>query len=200
MKVMKKLILFLVVLLFVGCKTTVKSVKQKEQLLTETRVDKSEVAKEKSSIADNSTLLTENNIKKTIDEIERAIEDLEARLVLYDTDKPIDEKTGKPPAKSELIITKKKLTEYIGNRKETNSNIAESKSDIKITQAINKTITSDSLTNIQEKTKSLTTDKTISNKSWILFSVIGVSLALLLFLSKTSIFKVLKNILFSLFK
>lgn len=177
---MKKVIFFLILLFLVGCKTTVKSVKDKAVILTETKVEKSTVQATEAKVTDKSIVAEEAKVKKTIEEIEKATEEFEARLVVYDTDKPVDEKTGKPPTKSELFITNKKASGSTAKKSEIGSNTIVSNSDIKMSQEATIKINSDSLTNINEKKKSLTTDKTVSNKSWILFVVIGVVLLYLI--------------------
>ena len=87
-----------------------KTAKENTAILTESTVEKSAVHSDESNAVDNSITVVEEKINKTIDEIENATEEFEARLVVYDTDKPVDEKTGKPPAKSELYITNRKTT------------------------------------------------------------------------------------------
>lgn len=171
---MKKLICFLILLLVVGCKTTVKSVKDKAVTQAETNVEKSSVQSAEAKVIDKSAFAEQASAEKTIEEIEKSTEEFEARLVVYDTDKPVDEKTGKPPTKSELFITNKKSSGSTSTTAEASSNSVVSNIDVKIAQEANIKINSDSLTTINENKQSLTTEKTVSNKSWILFLVIGV--------------------------
>lgn len=190
---MRKLIWFLILLLVFGCKTTEKSVKDKAVTQTETKVDKSSVQSTEAKATDKSIVAEEAKVKKTIEEIEKSTEEYEARLVVYDTDKPVDEKTGKPPTKSELFITNKKASGSTAKKSEVGTNTIVSNSDIKMSQEATIKINSDSLTNINEKKQSLTTDKTVSNKSWILFVVIGVVLFYLI-ITKFSFVKLVVKI------
>lgn len=58
-----------------------------------------------------STDKSEIKTVKSIDLIEKEWNDLETRILVYDTDKPIDSVTHKPPLKSETIIIHKKQAE-----------------------------------------------------------------------------------------
>ncbi len=193
----------MMLIILVGCKTTVKTVKENAVTNTQTKVEKSTEQAVETKIVDKSTVAEEKKLKKTIEEIEKAIEEFEARLIIYDTDKPVDEKTGKPPTKSELFITNKKAFGSTANKTETGSNTIVSNSDVKMAQEATTKINTDNLTTINEKKKVATTDKTIANKSWILFVVIGVFLISFLIFSKFSFVGVLlkaKKIFSAFFK
>ena len=166
----------MMLIFLVGCKTTVKTVKENAVTNTQTKVEKSTEQAVETKIIDKSTVAEETKHKKTIEEIESATEEFEARLITYDTDKPVDERTGKPPTKSELFITNKKAFGSTAYKKETGSNTIVSNTDVKMAQEVTTKINTDSSTTINEKRKVATTDKTIANKSWILFVVIGVTL------------------------
>ena len=111
--VMKKQILFLAFALLMSCagtkKVTKNDVTQKQQ--TQTEVSKNTEVTEKGTAVDKSTLKTDSSGVKALALIEKMTEDFEARLKQYDTTKPIDPQTGKPPLVSELEINKRTTTD-----------------------------------------------------------------------------------------
>lgn len=106
---MRKLILFLAILIIASCQPAKKvlntDVTQKQQ--TKTEVSKNTDVTEKESTVDKSTLKTDSAGVKALELIEKLTQDFEARLKLYDTDKPTDPITGRPPLASELEIKNK---------------------------------------------------------------------------------------------
>jgi len=110
---MKKLILFLALALLISCagtkKVTKNNVAQKQQ--TQTEVSKNTEVTEKATAVDKTTLKTDSSGVKALALIEKMTEDFEARLKQYDTTKPIDPQTGKPPLVSELEINTRTTTD-----------------------------------------------------------------------------------------
>lgn len=81
-----------------------------QKLQSETQVSKNTEVTEKGSAVDKSTLKTDSSGVKALELIEKMTQDFEARLKIYDTDKPTDPVTGRPPLASELEI-KNKVTD-----------------------------------------------------------------------------------------
>lgn len=101
------LILALVVIIAIGC-TTTKHLLRSNEIST---IDSSTVAYQSDSIAISKNEKT-SEAHSNID----ASEDLEFEIKIYDTDKPIDSTTGKPPLKQEINAKKKKQTNAQSNQ------------------------------------------------------------------------------------
>lgn len=175
---MKKAYLFLILLFLVSCKTTVKTVKDNVSTQVETQVEKSSDQSVGTKLTDKSTLAEETKILKALEEAENSTEEKNIHLIIYDTDKPVDEKTGKPPAKSELFITNKKATEATAKATEQVATTTNANNYIKLSQESTFGFKLDSLTNTNEKSKVTTTDKSATNTALILFVLIGVTFIL----------------------
>ena len=92
---MKNIIGLLIIVLFFSC--TAKKLVQQSKVEQKTT--------QQNSITDAKTSQAE--VKKTI--VDQSSNDIEivTKTVIYDTDKPISETTGKPPVKQEIITTQK---------------------------------------------------------------------------------------------
>lgn len=87
-----------------------------KELAAKTKVRTDVKEHEEVKVSDKSTARSDSSFVTTIEEIERKTTEFEARLITYDTEKPVIPETGRPPVASELIYSNKtnadkKLTE-----------------------------------------------------------------------------------------
>lgn len=92
----------------ISCAPVKKLVKTdiKQLVETVTNVQKNTEAVTDTKVTDKTEKVTD----KTIEQIEKEWNDLEIRITAYDTNKPIDSVTHKPPVISETVITNKRGT------------------------------------------------------------------------------------------
>ena len=102
------------------------------------------------------------NADNSIEKTEEVKTECGSRLITYDTSKPVDVKTGRPPIQSELISEKKTWRE--------------SESKVKLRSQI----TSNQKSNLKTENQSQTTQKPIIN--WIEWVIVGVGLSIALVL------------------
>lgn len=180
---MKKIIFLLLVLTMTSCgfvKWVTNEYKQ-EKVKAKTEVKTSLHEKDDVKITDKSTTKTDSSLIKIVEEIERKTEEFEARLLTYDTEKPADPGTGRPPVASELIYTNKtsadkKLTE---NVKKENSEVQKNDIQIDYKHEIRRVI--DSVMAENRKTITKTESKTGSGTYWYWWVLIGAGLTVLIY-------------------
>jgi hypothetical protein len=102
------------------------------------------------------------NVDNSIEKVEEVKTECGSHLITYDTSKPVDVKTGRPPIQSELISEKKIWSE----------SECKAKSNSQIT-TIHKS-------NVKTESKNQTTQKPIIN--WIEWVIVGVGLTIALLL------------------
>lgn len=102
-------VMFAFIIIMAGCAPAKKALKTDvtQKLQSETEVSKNTEVTEKVTAVDKSTLKTDSSGVKSLELIEKMTQDFEAKLRFYDTDKPADPVTGKPPLASELEIKNK---------------------------------------------------------------------------------------------
>lgn len=122
--------------------------------------------------------VAENNLTQTVDESG----DYQATLTVYDTSKPVDSLTGKPPVQSELVIKKSDKRKKVTKNAARTANSTKQQSDININKKIEARNKTDSKAHTATKEKETTesTETTLPNKSLILFAVFGVGVLFLI--------------------
>ncbi len=137
---MKNQLLILLLLLLVGCKTPAKVVEESQITIR----DNSYI-----NIESRHEIQGQNNIGTTTDRKENTITKEEIITTTYDTDKPIDNHTGKPPIQSETTTHK---TTFAGMQEKEHI------------QAISYTAESQELTDQTKKDVLITAKTTIKEK------------------------------------
>lgn len=168
----------------VSCGTTTKVTKTKAEtaISSETQVKKNIEQTNTSTVVDKSITVGKNIEEKSLIQFEKDTEEFEARLITYDTSLPVDEKTGKPPAKSELTWTNKKNNEKKSNQVSTVSESTKTNTDLNVDLKNSTKQKSDSSATVKVKSKSETsiTEKIFSNKLWIMLIILGVGIVFLI--------------------
>lgn len=176
------LAVFIVGLLFVGCSTTkTTKIKTDQAISSDSQVKKSSELTNTTNLVDKSIISNNTSIGKTLDITENEIGEVTGKLTIFDTSLPVDAKTGKPPAKSELVWTNKKTTQKSENQKSNFVTTDQKKNDLKIDEKSVSKNKSDSSANVKAKTKTedTTTVKKLPNMSLILLGVLGVTVLLI---------------------
>lgn len=172
----------------VSCGTTTKVTKTKAEtaISSDIQVKKNLEQTNTSTTVDKSVTANTNVEEKSLIQIEKETEEFEARLITYDTSLPVDEKTGKPPAKSELIWTNKKNNEKKSNQISTVSESTKTSTDLNVDLKNFIKQKSDSFARVKAKSKSEVsiTEKVFSNKLWIMLIVLVVGIAAFFVLKK----------------
>jgi hypothetical protein len=175
---MKKLIVFLSLLLLVSCNTqkrVTENVTQKQQ--TEAEVKKALAVKESLTTANTAETKVDSSGMKALELIEKLTQDYESRLKTYDTTKPIDPQTGRPPLASELEIKNK----TIADKKQTGSEQSDLKKTAKAENQTdwNKVINSRIDSAMKANEKIISNTEVVENKTgwpWWLWMIIGAGL------------------------
>lgn len=106
-----KLFLFLSLLLLISCNTqkrVTENVTQKQQ--TEAEVKKESTVNESLTTAQNTAVKTDSSGVKTSTIQEVNNQEMETKTTVFDTSKPVDPKTGRPPVASESTTTTKSVS------------------------------------------------------------------------------------------
>jgi len=159
------------------------------QLKTNTEQTQTTNVQEKSVITaqiDSSTSNINFNTDKSV---------MSGTLVVYDTSKPVNERTGKPPIKSELNWSNKKDIERKSVEASNFSNQENKKTDVSAEQkkASNNDTKIKSKSNNEIKTD--ITEEWFANKSLILFVLIGIGIVIYFIVSKTTPIGILTKII-----
>ena len=153
----------ILLLLFIGCKTPLKVTNSQKLEVT----DKTQVA---TTLKQKSKQEVEVSTLKTIEKTENVV--TTTKTTEYDTEKPINPTTGKPPVKSET-----ETTQTVSSNKITQENTTVAASDtttIEKTDSSKKNVTIEAEQEHSEK-------KQLPNILWWAVSIIGVGILALVF-------------------
>jgi len=125
-----KLLAIVVLFIFVACAGTKKTTKENfsSEVKTSANVQKTSSDQEASKTVDISTIKTDSSVIKALQKLEKLTEQYNASVKNYDTSKPVDPVTGKPPLASEMVISNNKTSDLnLTNNVKTNVNKDEKK-------------------------------------------------------------------------
>lgn len=94
---MKKLIMFLVLILLIACNTQKVSEKKKLNSQINTEVSKDVSSREESKVQAKEITRIDSAMLAQVNYLSRKVVDLESEIIRFDTSKPVDSITGKPP-------------------------------------------------------------------------------------------------------
>lgn len=161
----QKLIALLIAFVFFACA----GVKKTEKIAVKESVKAQTELSKKVDKVQNLKVISQTEVanNKSIEEIEKLSENLETRLITYDTDKPVDVSTGKPPVKSERITTYVKSSQK--DNKITDKSIDKINLKIDAKTVLKSKVDSNSNTNNKVVSKTETTEKPVNEPlKWIL--------------------------------
>lgn len=151
-------ILVLLSLILTACRTS-------KELTTDTK------QKEQRNIESNISLVDTSSFDQVVSEAMQKFFNeklsIQVHTKVYDTDKPVDIETGKPPLKEETNINLSK---------ETNEQLADS-----TTIKTNESARSELIDKSKDKSKLETAKKTTEKKGFTLWEILGLSVAVSLF-------------------
>ncbi len=170
-------IAFVCVLMFiVSCAGTKKVEKQqaKADIKIETQVQKTTDQTQTGTVTDKTISSGSSNSQKSQELIEKETGEWESRLITYDTSKPLDSLTHKPPVASELVQTNKKVKD----KKSTGTdNLMISASEVKdVVKAYTALLQqkNDSLSRVNATLQSKATTTTTTKSNWWIWMIIGI--------------------------
>ena len=178
---MKKIILFLALIILAGCSGTKKITTSdlKSNIDTKTEVSKNTEVKESGKTVDKSTAVVDSSAQKYLAQIEKLTAQYEARLRTYDTSKPINPKTGTPPIASDLTITNKTDNSKETNQGETSQIKKAQNTDVEIDYKLELQQRIDSLQKLNANLKSNTESKEVPVSYWWFWILIGILIPVL---------------------
>ena len=178
---MKKVILFLALIILAGCSGTKKITTSdlKSNIDTKTEVSKNTEVKESGKTVDKSTAVVDSSAQKYLAQIEKLTAQYEARLRTYDTSKPINPKTGTPPIASDLTITNKTDNSKETNQGETSQIKKAQNTDVEIDYKLELQQRIDSLQKVNANLKSNTESKEVPVSYWWFWILIGILIPVL---------------------
>ena len=145
--------LLLISITLLACRTT-KSV-------TETTTETSTKTTQQSDSSKTDVRFAEKNLEQ----IEKQTGEWSAKLTTYDTTLPVEKATGKPPVKSELLITNKTQTVIKTAEKVKSKSLAELRISVK-----------------SESSKKEKTHNSEQSNCWWVWILVGIGIPILLFL------------------
>ena len=178
---MKKLLLFLVLMILASCSGTKKTTKSdvKSTIDTKTEVSKNTEVKESGKTVDKSTAVVDSSAQKYLAQIEKLTAQYEARLRTYDTSKPINPITGMPPIASDLTITNKTDNSKQTNQGEASQTNKSQNTDIETEYKLELQQRIDSLQKANAKLTSNTESKEVPVNYWWFWVLIGILIPVL---------------------
>lgn len=172
-----KLLIIALVSLLYSCnlfRNTTTEISKKKDIKTETEVSKK--AEEKTELKKDSSANTDTKIEHyaTKKQIDKMIAEWSENYTVYDTSKPVDKTTGKPPIQSERIINYK-------SDKQTNKTIKENSTvdnkqeiNLKVDSSIQKKSKKESLVKTSDKSET----ETSTSIPWWKWLVVGMIITL----------------------
>jgi len=178
---MKKVILFLALIILAGCSGTKKITTSdvKSTIDTKTEVSKNTEVKESGKTVDKSTAVVDSSAQKYLAQIEKLTAQYEARLRTYDTSKPINPITGMPPIASDLTITNKTDNSKQTNQGEASQTNKSQNTDIETEYKLELQQRIDSLQKANAKLTSNTESKEVPVNYWWFWVLIGILIPVL---------------------
>ncbi|MEI6752337.1 MAG: hypothetical protein WCK78_04140 [Paludibacter sp.] len=137
------------------------------------------------NVQENSAITAKTESEKSIIELDTDKSVISGTLVVYDTSKPVDERTGKPPIKSELSWTHNKDIERKYTQSQNFNTSVNQKKDLNAEQVIASKAKEEIKSKSKSEVKTEITEKSFANTSVILFVIIGI-IVLYFIVSKTT--------------
>lgn len=167
----------------ISCNSMKKTTKYKEDTAT-----KSTIQSNKTIDNTINTTIVDKSIKKgsidslsNLESIDKSIGEYESHTLVYDTSKPIDAKTGKPPLLSEKIIKFKKSNDKKTTQTSSKNENVIQQNDLKVDQNSNTKIVSDSSVKTDSKNKIVSEFKKKRNPN-LYFILISIIVFIIVFL------------------
>ena len=183
LKMKSKLIIMLLVFVLYSCnlfRNTSNEIKIKNDIQTETVINKNVESKGTTKIVLDSGVITNTHKEATKDQIARMVAEWHEDYTVYDTSKTVDNKTGKYPILSEKksYFTVHSESENSDNEKELTSKDKKVNLQVDSTSQINSKL--DSTVNITDNSKTSTTEETNNNWwKWLLGGIIATIIGVL---------------------
>lgn len=187
----KQFFIFLIAFVLIAC-NPVKQITQSHEVIKKTTdstvIAKTETKTDIASKNDNTKV-----VEKTMEQFEKETTTFEAVLVTYDTTKPIEAKTGKPPVLSELTVKKAGTVDrrHASKENQTDSDKSDFKSEIKQTTD---NMTSVHIKSADEKTEKQTLQITSTFNTPIIIGVIFLIIIAGTYFKKSWIIKIITQI------
>ena len=154
-------------------RTTTKETNQKNDIKNETEVSKK--ADEKTDLKKDSSADTNTKIEHyaTKEQIDKMIAEWSENYTVYDTSKPVDKTTGKPPVQSERIINYKSDKQNNNTQKVNSTVDKQEKNNLNVNSSKQSKTNSDSIAKLTDKSKADTSNEE-GTTNWKLWFGLGV--------------------------
>ena len=148
-----KIIFLLIAITLLACRTT------------KSATENTTVTETKTTQQMDSSKTDVRFLEKNLEQIEKQTSEWSAKLTTYDTTLPVEKATGKPPVKSELLITNKTHEEIKTTEKVISKSLAEHKISVK-----------------SESSKKEKNHNSEQSNCWWVWILVGIGIPILLFL------------------
>lgn len=171
----KIIIIILMAAIFTACSGTKRVSTKGTNTSTEISEQKEQVAQTiESKVEEKKESSTDTRSQSQSDEKQQ--QDIEIITVKYDTEKPINPETGKPPVASETIV--RKVSSKSKQEKNLTTTTGRESTDYKSDQAEILMTNEQSKTNKTSSESSTITTKTKANKNWVIPIILIVAAAI----------------------
>jgi hypothetical protein len=181
----EKLTIICLLFLLYSCnlfRTTTNETNQKNDIKTETDISKK--ADEKIDLIKDSSANTNTKIDHyaTKEQIDKMIAEWSENYTVYDTSKPVDKTTGKPPVQSERIINYKSDKQN-NNTQKVNSTVDKQEiNNLKVDSSKQLKTNSDSIAKLTDKSETDTSNKEGAT-NWKLWFGLGIASVIAIYLA-----------------
>lgn len=157
---MKRIIMLLVVITLIACNTQKVSEKKKLNYQINTEVSEDVSSREESNVQAKQIARIDSAMLAQINYLYRKVVDLESEIIRFDTSKPVDSITGKPPVQEIIKYRTREASEV--DYKSITEKLTSMESELNILKSeVNAyKMELDSVSNIKEKSTSKTDNQT----------------------------------------